>query len=168
MKELLEPTIEHDDEDDNYGGGEFNDVSAVAVAAVDVAVAAAASKSTIDDDNYHSNDDGDDGSGSSGKCSDKNYDDDDDGGGNVVQQGKDCTILMTMTFWMTFLMMITSRSIFRAFRMSPLAIAIVIESWEDPSLLAQMQPKRRRKATNLNGRHLPTPIVARSWLLCPL
>ena len=90
------------------------------------------------------------------------------GGGNVVQQGKDCTILMTMTFWMTFLMMITSRSIFRAFRMSPLAIAIVIESWEDPSLLAQMQPKRRRKATNLNGRHLPTPIVARSWLLCPL
>jgi hypothetical protein len=81
MKELLELTIEHDDEDDNYCGGEFNDVSAVAVAAVEVAVAAAASKSMIDDDNYHSNDDGDDGSGSSGKCSDKNYYDDDDGGG---------------------------------------------------------------------------------------
>jgi hypothetical protein len=25
MRELLEPTTEHDDEDDNYGGGEFND-----------------------------------------------------------------------------------------------------------------------------------------------
>ena len=81
MKELLEPTIEHDDEDDNYGGGEFNDVSAVAVAAVDVAMAAAASKSTIDDDNYHSkNDDGDEGSGSSGKFNDKNYEDGRGGG----------------------------------------------------------------------------------------
>lgn len=88
MKELLEPTIEHDDEDDNYGGGEFNDVSAVAVAAVDVAMAAAASKSTIDDDNYHSNDDGDEGSGSSGKCNDKNYEDDDDGGGKCSPAGK--------------------------------------------------------------------------------
>ena len=89
MKELLEPTIEHDDEDDNYGGGEFNDVSAVAVAAVDVAMAAAASKSTIDDDNYHSNDDGDEGSGSSGKCNDTNYEDDDDVGGKCSPVGKE-------------------------------------------------------------------------------
>ena len=164
MKELLEPTLEKNDDDDDSNddgngggmcGGEFNEVAAMAA------------KSTNDDDDY-SKDDGNDGSGGSGKCNDNNYDNNGNGGGNVVRQGKDCTILMTMPFWMIFLMMITSRSIFRPFRMSPLAIAIVIESWEDPSLLAQMQRKRRRKATKGKEKHLLTPIVASYSLLCPL
>ncbi len=77
MKELLEPTLENNDEDDNSnvdgdggggGGGECNEVAAVAA------------KSTNDNDNY-SNDDGDDGSDSGGKCNDKKYDNDNDGGG---------------------------------------------------------------------------------------
>jgi len=160
MKELLEPTLEKNDDDndskdDGDGGGmcggEFNEVAVMAA------------KSTNDNDDY-SNDDGNEGSGGSSKCNDDN----DDNGGGLVRQGKDCTIPMTMPFWMVYLMMITSRSIFRPFRMSPLAIAIVIESWEDPSLLAQMQWKRRRKATKVNERHLPMPIVASSLLLCPL
>ena len=70
MKELLEPTLENNDEDDDSndvgnGGGmcgsEFNEVAAMAA------------KSMNDDDDY-SNDDGNDGSGSSGKCNDYNYD----------------------------------------------------------------------------------------------
>jgi len=164
MKELLEPTLENNNEDDDSNddgdgggmcGGKFNEVAVMAA------------KSTNDDEDY-SNDDGDDGSGGSSKGKDNNCDNDDNGGGGVVRQGKDCTILMTMPFWMIFLMMIMSRSIFRPFRMSRLAIAIVIESWEDPSLLTQMQRKRRRKTTKVNERHLPTPIVASSSLLCPL
>jgi len=155
-KELLESNIENNDEDDDSNddgdgggkcGGEFNKVAKMA-----------AKSSDVDDD--YSDDDGDDGSNGSCKFI--------DGGGNIFRQGKDCTILMTMPFWVISLMMITSRSIFRPYRMSPLAIAIVIESWEDPSLLAQMQRKRRRKATKGNEKHLLTPIVASYSLLCPL
>ena len=120
MKELLEPTLENNNEDNDSNddgdgggmcGGEFNEVTAMAA------------KSTNDDDNY-SNEDDDDGSGGSGKCNDNNYDNNDNGGEDVVRQGKDCTILMTMHFWMILLMMIMSRSIFQPFWMSLLAIKL--------------------------------------------
>ena len=148
MKELLEPTLEDNDENDNSndgGDGNDDDNGGSGCGGKCNDFAAAAVKSTNDDDDY-SNDDGNDGSGGGGKSNNQKYDNDFDGGGDVVRQGMDCTIWMTMHFLMTFLMMIISRSIFRRFRMSPLAIEIVIKSWEDPSLLAQMQWMRRRKA----------------------
>jgi len=83
-KELLEPTLENNDEDDDSndvgnGGGmcgsEFNEVAAMAA------------KSKNDDDDY-SNDDGNDGSGGSGKCNDNNYDNNDNGGGECSPTGK--------------------------------------------------------------------------------
>jgi hypothetical protein len=92
-KEMLEPTIENNNEDDDSNddgdgggkcGGKFNKVAKMAVKSSDV-------------DEDYSNDDGNDGSDGSGKFV--------DGGGNIFRQGKDCTILMTMPFWMISLMM---------------------------------------------------------------
>ena len=104
MKKLLEPIPENNYEDNNSnddgnggggGGSKCNEVAAVAA------------KSTNDNDDCI-DDDGNDDSGGGGECNNDNYNNNNDGGGNAVRQGKDCTILMTMPFWMTFLMMIMS------------------------------------------------------------
>ena len=138
MKELLEPTVEDNNEgknsnDDGDGNDDGNGGSGCGGKCNEGAAVVA--KSTNDDDDY-SNDDGNDGSGGGGKSNNQKYDNNVDGGRNVVRQGKDCTILMTMPFLMTFLMMIISRSMFRPFRMSLLAIKTLIKSWEPSPLLS--------------------------------
>jgi hypothetical protein len=90
MKELLEPTVEDNNEDDNSNddgdgnddgnggsgcGGECNEVAAVVA------------KSTNDDDDY-SNDDGNDGSGRGGTSTNQKYDNNVDGGGKCSSTGK--------------------------------------------------------------------------------
>ena len=83
-KELLKPTIENNDKDDNSNddgdgggmcGGEFNKVATMTA------------KSSNDDDDYR-NDDGNYGSGGSGKCNAYKYDNDDNGGGKYSLTGK--------------------------------------------------------------------------------
>ncbi len=115
IKEQLEPTLEdNDDEYNSNDDGDRNDDGNGGNGSGGNCnnFASAAAKSSNYNDDY-SNDDDNDGSGGGGISNNQKYDNNFDGGGNVVRQGMDCTIRMTIPSLTTFLMMIIWRSTFR-------------------------------------------------------
>ena len=87
MKELLEPTLENNDEDDNSNDDGNSSINSIGVGSKYNKVAAVAANATNDKD-ANSNDDGKDGGGSGGKCNDDNYDDNDNEGGEYSPTGQ--------------------------------------------------------------------------------